>query len=185
MSIKELVKQGRFILTRDMVPINLIHFDTHGCDFARPLPRGYLYFTEKYFSKELKLQELKEFCDSITAQINKKSIKALPPFENILIGYHERTGSQQQELLEGFTISSIRTDGRGIYGVWAGGNVNSGDIYLNTSDSYFVPTIPALENLLEPDCAFLCHNIDWYWQALLTREVCIEYFNWLNKQICI
>lgn len=31
--------------------------------------------------------------------------------------------------------------------------------------------------------AFYCHNVDFYWQALLTRELVVKYFNYLNSYL--
>jgi hypothetical protein len=179
MSLKGLVRQELFVLTRDMVPIHFTGFQEHGATFVCPLPKGFREIIKE--NSEL----IRPRMSIIVAEINKKALNQENPFQNILLGYQERTAEDQKRLLQGFQITRIYWDERGVYGVWAGGNVNSGDIYLdsNTSHYYEYMTLDPLEELFEPGVAFHCHNVDWYWQALLTREFCVEYFNLLNRLI--
>ena len=180
MSVKGLVKQEKFVLTRDMVPIHFTGFEQHGVNFICPLPIGFREIVKK------RSETIRSRISLIVADINENAIKKASPFENILLGYHERTEEEQKKLLQGFQITEVKWDeGRGVFGVWAGGNINSGDIYLDSSSfsSCEFMTLEPLTDLFEPNTAFFCHNVDWYWQALLTREFCVEYFNLLNRLI--
>lgn len=177
---EEIVRQDLFILTRDMVPISLSDFGLSGCSFVCPLPKGYRMVTAKQGR-----ENIENISNTIKRDINRQAQERSTPFENILLGYHERTEEQQKELLKNFKIMRVSIDDRGVYGVWAGGSINSGDIYLNTDASmwYNIMTLKLLKDSFEHRTAFCCHNVDWYWQALLTREFCVRYFNWLNKEI--
>jgi len=178
---KEIVRQDLFILTRDMVPIIFSGLQEHGCSFVCPLPKGFRMVTAKQGR-----EAIENISNTIKRDINRQAQKCSTPFENILLGYYERTEEQQKELLlKNFKIMRMSIDDWGVYGVWAGGDVNSGDIYLdsNASKWYNTMTLEPFKDLFEPLVAFCCHNVDWYWQALLTREFCIKYFNWLNKEI--
>ncbi len=180
MSLKGLVKQELFVLTRDMVPIHFTGFQEHGVGFICPLPKGF---------REVVKKHSKTICSRISvivANINEKAKTKESPFENILLGYQERTKEDQEKLLKGLQIMEVKWDEeRGVYGVWAGGNISSGDIYFDSSafSNCEFMTLDPLQELFESNTAFLCHNTDWYWQALLTREFCVEYFNLLNRLI--
>ena len=120
--IFDLIRQRNFTLTRDLIPI---HFSgAEGANFISPLP--------KYYKNALgDLELITNGCNKIKNEINHKTNKALTPFENILHGYEERTKEEQKKLLQNhFKISRVNIDQRGVYGVWAGKSVNSGDIYL-------------------------------------------------------
>jgi len=178
MSSKGLVLQEEFVLTRDMVPIHFSGFQEHGANFVCPLPKGFREVIKKHS------ETIRSRISEIVAEINEKALKKSTPFENILLGYQERTKEEQERLLKGLQITEVKWDEeQGVYGVWAGGNINSGDIYLDSQslDNCDFITLYPLRDLFESDTAFLCHNVDWYWQALLTRELCIEYFNLLNR----
>jgi len=179
--IERTVRQEYFVLTIDMVPIDIGDMNEDlGCTFTCPLPKGYREIVKN------NLKEIDAISKKFVTIINKEAALKNPPFQNILLGYHERSEKQQKELLKGFKIMQVNIDNRGVYCVRAGGSVQSGDIYLDLSaDSYFDRVIAAapFHQFFEPGVAFCCHNIDYYWQALLTREFCLKYFNWLNKKI--
>ena len=180
--IERIVKQEyeHFVLTIDMVPIDVDMNESFGCIFTCPLPKGYREIVKN------NLEEIDVISKDFVTIINKEAALKHPPFQNILLGYHERSEKEQKELLKGFKIMQVYTDNRGVYGVWAGGNVNSGDIHLDSSAGSYCGRIIAaapFHQFFEPKVAFCCHNIDYYWQALLTREFCLKYFNWLNKKI--
>ena len=171
-------RQRSFKLTRDLVPIYFSGFGKGGATFVCPLPIGY-----KKMLNNLEL--ITSECKRIKEDINNKVKNVSSPFENILIGYEDRTEREQRRLLTNFQITRLMIDNRGLYGVWAGSDVNSGDIYLSTDILYAYNSgaAGAFRELFEEKTAFACHNIDWYWQALLTREFCAEYFNFLNSRI--
>jgi len=173
-----IAKQERFVLTRDMIPINISEFGINGVHYSCPLPKGYKIVMEE------KNLDIKEIGWEIANQINTEAKQTISPFENILLGYHERTDEQKRELLEQFEIEKVAIDDRGVYGVQAGFDVNSGDIYLSSSEfRSYICGLSALDHLFEPDTSWQCHNVDFYWQALLTREFCVRYFNYLNGLI--
>lgn len=169
----------RIVLTRDMVPIHYTDSPVASSNFICPLPKGY-----KKAIEEMGLVELDNHIATIVRLVNVLAQRKDAPFENILIEYQDRTPKQQEELLKGFKIERIGIDSRGLYSVLAGGSINSGDIYLATEQhpSYDFD-IDGFEEYFEPETAFCCHNVDFYWQALLTREVVVRYFNLLNSKL--
>ena len=175
MSLEGLVKQELFVLTRDMVPIHFTGFEQHGVSFICPLPKGFKKVIETHY--ELIISEV----DKIVEEINGKAQKKESPFENIMLGYQERSEEEQKSLLRLFQITEIKArEGVGVYGAYCG---HDGDIYLDsaTLDNCEFMTLDPISDLFEPNTAFLCHNVDWYWQALLDREFCVRYFNLLNR----
>ena len=181
-----MIKQKQFFLTRDMVPIYFSDSKFSGITFICPLPKGYKDRDGRISSSISKnLEGIRPEANRIVEQINAKARTKTPPFENILLEYHEKTWDEQERLLRNFQITSVGIDNRGVYSVQAGGDVNSGDIYLSSDahDWHDFRTAGALKELFEPRVAFYCHNVDFYWQALLDREFCVEYFNLLNRLI--
>lgn len=177
MSLKGLVKQERFVLTRDMVSIHFTGFEQHGVSFICPLPKGFTKVIERHY--ESIMSEVARIFEEINEKAQKKEI----PFENIMLGYQERSEEEQKSLLRLFQITEIKArEGVGVYGVYCG---HDGDIYLDSEalDNCEFMTLDPISDLFELNTAFLCHNVDWYWQALLTREFCVRYFNLLNRLI--
>ncbi len=172
---ERIAKQESFVLTRDMIPIDIDNFKRNGVHFTCPLPKGFKVALEK------KCPDIKEIGREIVDQINTEAKRVIPPFENIFLGYHGRTDEQKKDLLKQFKIEEISVDYRGVYGVQAGFDVNSGDIHLSSHDFHsFICGLSALDHIFEPSASWQCHNVDFYWQALLTREFCVRYFNYLN-----
>lgn len=167
-------KQNLFVLTRDVVEISALNDFPH---FICPLPRDYKTIIKRIncFEKE---------CGQIADKINLNAEKLNSPFEGILQEYGDRTKKEKEKLLKNFKITRVGIDSCGVYCVQAGNDCNSGDIYLNSTCSFLSlnPQFKHLEQFFEEDTAFCCHNIDYHWQALLTSEFCIEYFNFLNNQ---
>lgn len=175
---KEGVKQRYFVLTRDLVPINFSGYHFKDCDFVCPLPKNYHLVVAD------KLKELKEVHQLVKEKINRKAEEREPPFENILIGYHDKNLEEQKELLKRFKILNLGIDNRGICNIQAGDIENFGNVYLNKDyrEWYNLRFNEALMNIFEPKVVFCCEPAT-YWQTLLIRELCVEYFNWLNKNI--
>ncbi len=176
--------KNSFVLTQDLIPILLTRETSEmrsGCAFACPLPKGYKEVIERADFKEFS-----EMCEKIKNEIHIRVAKCAHPFQNIFFGYEDRTKEQRELLLKNFKIERIHIDNRGVYSVWAGGDVNSGDVYMSTNldfnNFWFCRFFEPFSEFLEPQTGFACHNMDYYWQALLTREFCIEYFNWLNRE---
>ena len=162
------------ILTRDMVPI---HIGNESCSFVCPLPRGYKRSLRQFTYEELN-GELKKIISTINMLANQET----GPFVNIMIEYQNRVFEEKEELRESFLIERIGIDKRGLYMALAGRDVNSGDIYLDEDASPCCDfSIMELERFFEEGFAFQCHNVDFYWQALLLRELSVEYFNLINK----
>jgi len=179
----ELIRR-RLKLTRDLVPIHYSVTDdyTHQCSFVCPLPRGFLKAVEKLGSEVIKEEILK-----MIDEINEDAVNRREPFENILLGYYGRSDVELEKLLKSNQISKshLMIREKGLGSVYAGENINSGDIYLSTDSmcSYDIMIGDAFKDFFEPRTAFHCHNVDYYWQALLTRELVIRYFNFLSEKI--
>ena len=167
--------QKEFVLDRKMVPIYRSEGPQMGSyHFVCPLPKGY-----KRSLTNIVL--IKKECDSIIEKLNQRATEKLHPFENILSEYDNR-----EEKRKDIKIGMVLIDSRGVYGVWAGSDVNSGDVYLSTDSTYYYDFEAAkkFRDFFEKKGAFHCHNMDYYWQAILTQEFCIAYFNFLNSIIC-
>ena len=174
---ERIAKQKSFVLTRDMIPININEFGMNGFDFSCPLPREFKVAMEE------KDPDIEEIAHEIMNQINAEAKCAAPPFENILLGYHDRTDKQKIELLKQFEIEEIPVDYRGAYSVHTSIMDRSG-VYLSSNKFHsYICGLPALDHIFEPYTSWQCHNMDSYWQALLTREFCVRYFNYLNGLI--
>jgi len=168
----------QIVLTRDMVPIHISGSMTHSCNFVCPLPKNYKIVIQKYPQETFDL--IMYFVDKINEMAESQKF----PFVNILYEYYDRTKMEQDNLLKQFRLQKRLTffdNERGLTGTWAGGDINSGDIYLSCEDVSLSSDISVrgLKDYFEPGIAFFCHNIDFYWQALLTRELCIWYYNLL------
>jgi hypothetical protein len=154
-----------------MVPI---HVSEGNSSFTCPLPKRY---------KELLIcsQEIAAEIDTLKKQINSEAMAESGPFVNIMIEYRDRTEEQKKELKKMMSLQRLFFDQRGLYGALAGFDVNSGDIYLDSNASPNCDyTVMSFEQFFEDNLAFQCHNVDFYWQALLCRELTVRYFNFLN-----
>ncbi len=161
-------------LTTDMVPI---HIKEEGCNFVCPLPRGYKRALQAFSDGELE-----ERLSKIITIINGLAFNETGPFVNIMIGYEDR--SDKDKIKESFHIDRIGINQRGLFMALAGRDVNSGDIYL-AEDAFPCCDYSVMEikRFFEENVAFQCHNVDFYWQALLLRELTVEYFNLLNSKL--
>jgi hypothetical protein len=172
--MEEIFKQELFVLTRDMVPIHFFRLQQHGSDFVCPLPKNYMAAIQENFdtvNSEIAL---------IQTEINEKAAKEEHPFENILLGYQGEI--KENQIPEYFQIGSIYRDKKeGVKKI----EIGNGAVLLvrRSGKSYRFSTLDFLKELFEPNIAFRCHNIDYYWQALLAREFCVRYFNLLNRLI--
>ena len=162
-----------------MVPISYTDSEIACCGFICPLPKGY----EKVLT-ENNLKIIRADVNYFVAKLNDKVLRQEEPFQNILIEYLDRTEEQQDELLRNFRIERVHFDNRGLFAVQAGTNVNSGDIYLGHGESTIcMPESFGFSKFFDDEHAFFCHNVDFYWQALLTRELTVKYFNYLNSYL--
>jgi len=167
----------KFVLTRDMCPIHYNARDKEqpsSAIFMCPLPLGFKDIVSKH------LPELQEKIAKIVNAVNSKMLNLEPPFENILIEYQDRSEKDQIELLDGFQIKDAMIDHRGLYVVAIHGAY--GDVYLDSNAHQYSDFVShGFRRFFEPGVAFQCHNVDYYWQALLTREVVVKYFNLLSS----
>jgi len=140
--------------------------------FVCPLPLGYRKIIVQNLAK------LQGEIALLVKSVNSRALKLESPFQNILIEYQDRDEQGQKSLLQGFQIRDIGFNQRGLYSVAIHGAY--GDIYLDEKTIQNCDSaIFAFKHFFEPNVAFHCHNVDYYWQALLTREVAVEYFNLL------
>jgi len=155
---------GDFTLTNDMVPI---HFLPECFGFICPLPRGYMEAIADFPDLHFKIENIKE-------SINRAAKGKISPFENLLLG----CGNKTETMIEVINFSSNELRGAFVEGA------TTGDVYLNT-DAHLVcdPDVCKINYLFEKRKAFECHNIDFYWQALLCRELVVQYFNLLNRRL--
>lgn len=172
------IKQKDFILTRDFLRLDFsgCHFQEYG--FICPLPKNY------HLAVADKLKELKERQQAAIEEINRKAEEKKSPFENILMGYHDKNSEEQKELLKKFKISNLGIDNRGIYNVQTAETEKFGNAYLNKAyrEWYNFKFPGDLMKIFEPEIVFYCESAT-YQQYLLTSEFCIQYFNWLNKNV--
>ncbi|MFA5080766.1 MAG: hypothetical protein WC472_04080 [Candidatus Paceibacterota bacterium] len=158
------IELSDFTLTNDMVPI---HFLPEGFGFICPLPKKYMIVLNASPSLYFEVKKIKEI-------INQMAKGRISPFENIMLGCCNETETIIEDIL--FYNSELRSI------VVSGFTI--GDVYLNT-DSHLVcdPCIIGIDYFFEERKTFLCHNIDFYWQALLCRELVVRYFNLLNGRL--
>lgn len=169
------MEQKDFSLTREMVPIDS---DDNASFFICPLPKG---FKEKVKNHPLSIEA---WCDRAVEFINREAAAQNPPFNTILDKFKDRTEGEQKGLLNQFKITRVYRDIRGVSAVYVGDEINSGDIYLSMEVTFYNKNVPyQFRKFLEEDVAFVCHNVDSYWQALLLREFCILYYNFLNSKL--
>jgi len=176
-----IASQNEFVLTNDITPIAIRRLGIDGCSFKGPLPLG----TRKFFeSEKISASEFRNSVSGIVMSINKEIASEKPPFQNIFLGYHDRSLGDRKHLLGLFAISDALIDDRGVYAVEIGSRENA--IYLNSGDcDWKISDIAALSHLFEPDLCWECKHLDAYWQALLAREFAVRYFNLLNLPICV
>jgi hypothetical protein len=163
----------KIVLTRDLVPIHIRQSDQHSAMFTCPLPANYLELLKKVSPKELS-----KAVENIIEDVNSKAERMEEPFQNILLGYEGR--SDWKELLSrNFKIRFWHFDNRGLYVVSIHGA--EGDIYISTEAGMKCDSCvyDIADEYFDKDYAFYCHNMDYYWQALMVREVLIRYFNFL------
>ncbi|MGD6808581.1 MAG: hypothetical protein ACQCN3_02670 [Candidatus Bathyarchaeia archaeon] len=175
-----------FVLTIDMVPIHYTDRDFEGYSnksvgFVCPLPKGY-----QRVIKECP-EWLRTETNRIITEVEKESNRLKGEFTNLLIEYSERSVKQCKQLKRIFAFSHILfSEGRGLFGITAGGDCNSGDIYLSTDSdcsTYYAFSSDGFKKFFEPHNAWHCHNVDFYWQALKDRAVVVRYFNLLQKKL--
>jgi hypothetical protein len=170
------VKRIRFVLTRDMVPIHYsVRDNNYSATFICPLPQGYVEILKKIPGQKL-FDAVAEF----VKEVNDKAERLEEPFQNILLGYEDRDEDEKNSLLKNnFKIRDWNFDQRGLYVVSI--HAAEGDAYLSNTESMKCDfcIYDLAEKYLDHEYAFYCHNMDYYWQALMVREVLIKYFNFL------
>lgn len=73
-------------------------------------------------------------------------------------------------------------EGRGLTGAICGRTSQSGDIYRSDDGMIILSHVPYfVSKLCDEEEGFFCHNVDTYTQATVTRELCIQYFNYILR----
>lgn len=171
--MSEGMNERSFVLTRDMVPIE-VSPSGEGISFFCPMPKGSADILAKIENTAEKANVLKSEINSLVK--NKKE-----PFENILLEYSRKSPELQKKLLEGFGIKNIETDKeRGVYLICVG---ETGIVrrMAGCIDWYEHLTLCFARDLFEPNIGFWCDPVDHYGQALIGREFCVRYFNLLQS----
>lgn len=159
-------------LRRDMIPIFVDpEGGEHSAHFKSPIPQCHNKVIEQVDS-----DELKEHVFELAEMINEKIRNYEEPFDRFdnIYDVENRTLIAKRRLM-------IREDD-GLTGIWIGNSANTGDIYRNTGSTHFLNMPHQIQNIIHDKEAWFCHNIDHYLQAVATREMTIEYFNYvLNR----
>jgi hypothetical protein len=180
---KENVRQELFSLTSDMVPIELTRFEPDGVNLICPLPKGFRKVTTK--RNDLLMREVK----LMVRDVNGKVCLRKPPFENILLGFPQKTiperenerlkssmtkegevdplkfftGDKELDLIETFQILDLKTDAQnGISTIIVGGGEDKGGVHLaDISVDYFekTATFGPIAFLFESKVAFAPHTV--------------------------
>jgi hypothetical protein len=165
----------KFRLTRDMVPIQFTQSGQHGATFACPLPRDYesLWAVSDLNTRKSQLQ-------SLAIELGFLARSATYPFENIFF----EAGTRSAKFIETeLVIRDIHYgEFTGLTGFRIGTNCDSGDAYMTQRGSEWGQLRRinlGFMDSFDPGALFQCHNMDFYWQALLAREFCVRYFNLL------
>lgn len=160
---------------REFAPIHYTKRDAHGAGFICPLPKGWKRVIEEDY------EYVRAEIEKIVKEINRQFQNLEHPFENVFMWLD--TPEEKRKLAQGTELTHLQMDSeRGLTAVWAGSNINSGDIYLSKdcSNTYDF-NVHAMADFFDNEYAFFCHNVDNYWQAVMTRELCYRYYNLLNE----
>lgn len=164
-------------LTNDMVPIHSTEEEYH---FICPLPTDY----EKFILQTSSIEEIKKYLSEVVLKINALAKKETGSFINIMIEYQERTEEEKKHIKKSLVIERADVDNRGLFVALAGKDVSSGNVFLDTRSSIFCDySAIGFKEFFESGVSFKCHNVDFYWQALLLRELTVNYFNFLNGKL--
>lgn len=168
----------RFVLTRDMCPIHYQIRDGFSmAQFIVPVPKGYVDILRK-----LSLIDIREAVEKIIKDVNEKVQRQEDPFQNLLLGYEDRDAEGQEKLVKQCCVIKYwQFDARGLYTVSMFGA--EGDAYLSSEGSMKCDNVvhDLAERYFDNEYAFFCHNMDFYHQALMVREVLVRYFNFLTE----
>jgi hypothetical protein len=176
----------KFVLLNEMVPVHFVRrdvagssFRSHSVGFVCPLPVGYKRVLQE------KVEDLHVETMNMIGEVESLMHMGQGSFVNLFPEY-KRKDEELEKLRRGFSFSHVLfSRERGLSGITAGNDVNSGDIYLAEQTScscyYEFITLDGFKDLFEPRTAWYCHNVDYYWQALMDREVAVRYFNILYR----
>jgi len=148
-----------FELMSDHVPINI----GEDYSFICPLPKGYknaLY----------DIKNIKESIRLTTIMLNSLAQEEVGSMANIKI-----EGLKMPAFIEKTEINK-----NGLTSIFVGELIYNGIVSLKFSEKNCDDCIKKISYLFEDGVSFQC-NVSYYWQALLCRELTIEYFNILQK----
>lgn len=179
---------SEFVLLNEHVPCHYIEdrnghgYTSHSTGFVCPLPKHYQIVVKDH------IVWLEHEVEAMIKAVDKDSFAGVGSFVNMMLEYDDRSEAEQEKLRRIFGFSHILfSETRGLYGITAGNDVNSGDIYLGTDGSginyYEFATLDGFRERFEKGHAWYCHNVDYYWQALKDREVAVRYYNILQQKL--
>lgn len=151
-------------LTSDMVPI---HMKKGEHSFTCPLPKGYKDAILIYSP-----EEIKESMRITLLMLNLMAKDEMGVLTNIML---------EDPKTEVF-IREIEFNKNGLIAICVGNLTHSGAVTLSYSQKNCDQCIEEISYLFEDGVSFQC-NVNYYWQALLCREVAVEYFNLLQKKL--
>lgn len=175
-----------FVLLNEHVPVHFIEENGRypvrfSTGFVCPLPLHYQVIIKEH------VDWLATETQKIIETVDKESFEGKGSFVNIMLEYRERTLKDQERVRRLFGFSHILfSKERGLFSITAGSDCNSGDVYLDTNASnnyYEFLTLDGFKKNFEPRHAWYCHNVDFYWQALKTREITVRYYNLLRQKL--
>ena len=151
-------------LTSDMVPI---HMKKGEYSFICPLPKGYKDALLIYDP-----EELKETIRVTILMLNLVAKDELGVLTNIML----------ENPKTAVFIRETEFNKNGLVAVHVGDSTHNGIAHLDFSQRNCDQCIEEISYLFEDNVSFQC-NVSYYWQALLCREVAVEYFNLLQEKL--
>jgi len=147
-----------------MVPI---HMRKGAYSFICPLPKGYKDALLNYNP-----EELKESMRVTILMLNLMAKDEMGALTNIML---------ENPKTEVF-IREIEINKNGLIAICVGNLIHGGNAILTFSQKNCDKYIEEISYFFEDKVSFQCKT-NYYWQALLCREVAVEYFNLLQKKL--
>jgi hypothetical protein len=175
-----MLTQEKFVLTSDMVPIHFPESQLVGYHFLCPLPQGYKEVVRSLNAKYL--------CEGIQRDINNKVFKIIPHIYYAGKLTKPDFKPQGKKALDHFSIGDVDyNDASGLLCVWSG-DITANDrsfasLELDSEHSCEERLLDPLTVFFEESACLRAFDCKHYWQTLLLRQYCIEYFNALNRTI--
>lgn len=165
-------RMKKFKLTRDLIKISCFSEPSHAA-FKAPIPK-----VNNLVMSKLDRKKVKEDILEIVEGINKRVLNLEKPFYLLTLRPNVEVNK-----MDTLWSERVQVDDNGLTGAWVGRSVNSGDIYRTNDETVIFTGFPDwIKKIFSDNEAFFCHNVDTFAQALVNRELCVEYFNYvLNK----